>query len=88
MKNLSDIAYKVANLQIPMKVIVNYLDCIKHQAIETKNSRDKTLVLCSLVNRQGLDNVIETLEMLSDQAEELTDLILDYANEEEGTDDE
>lgn len=46
------------------------------------------LIFHSLVNERGIENMIQTLEMLSDQVEELASFILDYSNEEEGTDDE
>lgn len=83
MKKLNEIAYKMADLQAPMKVIANYLDCIQFQAKQSKNSEDVALIFHSLVNNRGLDNVIGTLEMLSDQAEELSNLILDYSDAEE-----
>ncbi|MGE9789579.1 hypothetical protein [Enterococcus faecalis] len=88
MKKLNEIAFKVAELQAPMKVIVNYLDCIKFQASKAENSQDMALIFHSLVNERGIENMIQTLEMLSDQVEELASFILDYSNEEEGTDDE
>lgn len=88
MKNLNEIAFKMNDLQAPMKVMVNYLDCIMLQVGEAKNNQDRELVLYSLVNTHGIENMIQTLGMLSDQVEELTSVILDYANEEEGTDDE
>ncbi|PLA80862.1 hypothetical protein CYR81_06950 [Enterococcus faecalis] len=88
MKNLNEIAFKMNDLQAPMKVMVNYLDCIMLQVGEAKNNQDRELVLYSLVNTHGIENMIQTLEMLSDQVEELASLILDYSNEEEGTDDE
>ena len=82
MKKLNEIAYEVVDLQAHMKVIVNYLDCIKFQTTKAKNSEDVALIFHSLVNNRGLDNVIGTLEMLSDRAEELSELILDYSDEE------
>ncbi|WP_430611210.1 hypothetical protein IGL01_002329 [Enterococcus sp. DIV0340] len=88
MKKLNKIAYEIADLQAPMQVIVNYLDCIKFQAYKAENSQDMALVFHSLVNNRGLDNVVDTLELLSDRAEELANFILEYSNEEEGTDDE
>lgn len=81
MKKLNEIAYEVVDLQAPMKVIVN-LDCIKFQTTKAKNSEDVALIFHSLVNNRGLENVIGTLEMLSDRAEELSELILDYSDEE------
>lgn len=88
MKNLNEIALKMNDLQAPMKVMVNYLDCIMFQVGEAKNNQDRELALYSLVNTHGIENLMQTLGMLSDQVEELASLILDYANEEEGTDDE
>lgn len=88
MKKLNKIAYEIADLQAPMQVIVNYLDCIKFQTTKAKNSKDVALIFHSLVNNRGLDNVVDTLELLSDRAEELANFILEYSNEEEGTDDE
>lgn len=88
MKKLNELGFKMADLQAPMKVMVNYLDCIKFQAYKAENSQDMALVFHSLVNERGIENMIQTLEMLSDQVEELASLILDYSNEEEGTDDE
>lgn len=83
MKKLNEIAYEVADLQAPMKVIVNYLECIKFQTTEAKNSEDVALIFHSLVNNRGLDNVMDTLGLLSDRAEELANRILDYSDEEE-----
>lgn len=87
MEKLNKIAYEVADIQAPMKVIINYLDCIKFQTTKAKNSEDVALIFHSLVNTRGLDNVIDTLELLSDRAEELTNRILDYSDM-EGTVDE
>lgn len=83
MKKLNEIAYEVADIQAPMKVIVNYLDCIKFQTTKAKNSEDMALAFHSLVNNRGLDNVMDTLELLSDRAEELANRILEYSDEEE-----
>ncbi|MBO1102353.1 hypothetical protein [Enterococcus hirae] len=82
MKKLNKIAYEVADIQAPMKVIINYLECIHFQAKQSKNSEDVALIFHTLVNNRGLDNVIGTLEMLSDRAEELSNLILDYSDAE------
>lgn len=87
MKKLNKIAYEVADMQAPMKVIINYLDCIQFQAKQSKNSEDVALIFHSLVNTRGLDNVMDTLELLSDRAEELANRILDYSDM-EGTADE
>lgn len=83
MKKLNEIAYEVADLQAPMKVIVNYLECIKFQTTEAKNSEGVALIFHSLVNNRGLDNVVDTLELLSDRAEDLANRILEYSDEEE-----
>lgn len=83
MKKLNEIAYEVADIQTPMKVIVNYLDCIKLQITKAENSVDMALAFHSLVNNRGLDNVMDTLELLSDRAEDLANRILDYSDEEE-----
>lgn len=83
MKKLNEIAYEVADIQAPMKVIVNYLDCIKLQITKAENSGDMVLAFHSLVNNRGLDNVVDTLELLSDRAEELANRILEYSDEEE-----
>ncbi|EPH89659.1 hypothetical protein D921_02698 [Enterococcus faecalis F01966] len=61
---------------------------LKFQASKAENSQDMALIFHSLVNERGIENMIQTLEMLSDQVEELASFILDYSNEEEGTDDE
>ena len=83
MKKLNEIAYEVADIQAPMKVIVNYLDCIKLQITKDENSGDTALAFYSLVNNRGLDNVMDTLELLSDRAEDLANRILEYSDEEE-----
>lgn len=83
MKKLNEIAYEVADIQAPMKVIINYLECIHFQAKQSKNIEDAALIFHSLVNTRGLDNVMDTLELLSDRAEELANRILDYSDEEE-----
>lgn len=83
MKKLNKIAYEVAGIQAPMKVIINYLECIKFQTTKAKNSEDAALIFHSLVNTRGLDNVMDTLELLSDRAEELANRILEYSDEEE-----
>ncbi|MCU2241458.1 hypothetical protein N2D50_04165 [Enterococcus faecalis] len=36
MKKLNEIAFKVAELQAPMKVIVNYLDCSSSKHLKLK----------------------------------------------------
>ena len=81
-EELQKTAHSVSDLMAPMGLMQNYLSCISFEIKKAKNSNDRALIIWSLgKGERGIDNLIETLEILSERVDGIACQIMDYAEE-------
>lgn len=78
-RNLNTISCDIADLNTIIGLIQNYISCLQLQSKNIKNSNDAALLYSSLVHENGLDNIMETLNQLSEKISLAADELLDYS---------
>lgn len=79
-RDLNDIAYDMSDLTTNFGLLQNYISCLSLKAYEAKGKDDALLIVASLVNEKGLDNIYETIKIANKQINSLVNELADYEN--------
>lgn len=80
-RDLSCIAYDIGDLNVVIGLTQNYISCLQLQATKAKDNNDRSLILWSLTNENGFENIMSNLEILSKKIDFLVDEVLDFSDE-------
>ncbi len=77
-RDLNTIACDIDKLNVSIGLIQNYVSCLQFEANKAVTDNDRALISVSLTHENGFNNVIETLNQLSEKIRLAANELSDY----------
>lgn len=78
-RDLNTIACDIDKLNVSIGLIQNYVSCLQLEAKKAVTDNDRALILISLTHENGFNNIMDTLNQLSEKNGLTANEISDYS---------
>ncbi|GKS53955.1 MULTISPECIES: hypothetical protein [Enterococcus] len=78
LKGLEQLSYDVADLMPALGLIQNYISCLQLELKHAETSSDRSLILYSLDQNCGFDNIKDVLVATEEKLSQISNALLDH----------